>query len=241
MRTATALLLSALLWLAASPASAAPSWAWPPKLELAGEFAGVSYGNLADFTGYRPTADDQLDEPREYRFGYENGSLAGFRVGLRLHPELVLSWSRLYGDTRYEVEIDGQVQIHQPDGLPPVQLPDVELRADWISLALSSSRLRWNGVQPVLRLGYGWLLQSQRARPDQEDADFQLLGRPPRNYSDSDRGIEAGLGLRWRWRALRVGAELRSFHWRYAPDDPFVPEKTAHLWAGSLSAGLGLF
>lgn len=230
------------LLVAAPPAAAAPSWLWPPPLELAGELASADYGTLADFDAHREgSVGGSLDRPRNYRYGYEGGQLSGFRLGLRLHPQLVLRWSRLYGESRYEASVDGQPLAHDPGGLPPVQLPDVDLRADWITLAMSSSRLEWKGVQPVLQLGYGWLLQSQQARPDQARAQFQPLGRPPRNYSDSDRGIEVGAGLRWRWRALRVGADLRSFHWRWAPDDQYVPERTVHLWAGSLWAGVGLF
>jgi hypothetical protein len=183
------------------------------------EYGYVWFDPLADYTQLDPGTN--LPENRRYELASAN--VLGLRVGLRLHEELDFLWSRMYATSRYRVFINGEEAQPVEDGVAPVRLPDVETRFDLFSFRYRPARIRLGPIQPMAGLGLGWLLLSQQG-------EFRPPGELPKDYSDSDFGWELSAGLESRWRWLRAGVEGRSFHWRWDPQDEFVPARTTHAW-----------
>jgi hypothetical protein len=221
IRAGIASMILLLVAFHAQPASA--MWR---NLELVGAAEGgyVWFDDLANYVGYQPS--QPIDQPLPLRYTLADGSITGFRLGLAVHSQLEILWSRLWSSSRARVFADGQELVSNPDAVPAVLLPDVDVRIDMITLGYRIAQLEYFHVAPVVRLGYGWVLTSQ-------SEDIVLPGRVPANYSDSDKALEASLGLTWRWKAMELGAEFRSFHWRWDPEDALIPARNTRAWMAS--------
>jgi hypothetical protein len=198
-------------------------------------FGGAEHGflrfsDLAVYTGYVDTGPERLDVPRYYRYGLRDEAVQGFRVGVRVRDQFELSWHHLTAHSRYQAWIDG-VQLVEDPLDPFTKLPVVDMSFDLIGVGWRIAELERARIAPHLRLGFGWVLSSQ-------EGEFQVLARPRDNFSDSDKTIEFSGGLDWRWRHYEVGAEIRTFHWRFDTDDPAVPSRITHAWMWSLRAGV---
>jgi hypothetical protein len=204
----------------------------PFRIEAAGEWANLRFSPLAEYSRFATGLNGDRDEQREIRF--DDTDVRGFRVGISPHPDFEFGWSRLLGVTNYEFSVDGVPSIHGDDSAgPAVLLGRVDLRFDLISVRLRPSRFKLGPIRPVLGLGYGWVLQSQQNA-------FRPPNSLPVDYSDSDKAVEATLGLRGEWSRFHGGAQLRSVHWNWNTEDPKIPEHTTHAWSFGLWFGIQL-
>jgi hypothetical protein len=191
----------------------------------------MQFGNLADFTGYRFTADDEIDEVRTYQYKLRDETMRGFRMGLRFRKQLDLVWSRLWCDSAYQVWMDGEEVADDPDAAISSQLPEVEVRLDMLILAWRMESYRFGAFVPTLRAGYGWTLMSQQG-------PFQLPYRPEVDNSQSADTFELAAGLEGNWRIFQVGTEIRGFTFRWESEDINVPASQVWSWMWSLRVGL---
>ncbi len=214
--------------LLAGPGRSEAGWL-PFRIETSGEWASVRFSPLASYSRF---ATEEGDRPQEREIRFDDTDLRGFRVGISPHPDIELGWSRLFGITNYEVDVNGVGAIHGDDSAgPAILLGRLDLRFDLISLRLRPSKLAWGPVRPVIGLGYGWVLQSQQN-------PFRPPNSLPVDYSDSDKAVEATLGVESGWKIFRGGAQLRSVHWRWDSEDPKIPAKTTHAWQFGLWFGV---
>lgn len=240
------LLLLATLGLAAGlgggPAPAAGFWR-NLEIEAAFEQGYVAYGSLADFTNVdEPNIGEGLTVPEEWLFELEDESATGFRVALRLHPDVEVSWSHLISNTRYRISKDG-VALETDPVVTTIStaIPAVDTRLDMITLGIRISRFELAQIVPLVRIGVGWALTSQQG-------PLRFTGLPvaigevvtslDRDYSDSDLALETSIGAEWRWRFLSVGAELRGVHWRWDAGLDVVPPKVVHSFLPVLRIGV---
>jgi hypothetical protein len=229
----SALLSITVLMTVASPANA--DWRGL-RFSAAYEAGEMRFSQLLDFTDFAfAPGEGSLDLPREYRYEYRDGDATGFRLGVEFNDEFEVIWSRVELESSYRILVDDVELVD--DTVTRVSIPDIDFRFDMISLGYQPAALRRWGVGPRLRAGYGWVLHS-------ESGPLQPLAIRGANHSDSDKGFEFSGGLEGRWRWLRAGAEIRTFHWRWSPNDPpnegedRVPSTTAHsmqfgFWAGA--------
>ncbi len=198
---------------------------WPrPHLSLGGVVGQASFGNLVDFLAFQPNGNG----PETIRAQYADADFRGFRVGLRLHPDLEVTWTRQTGDSRYRYWLDG---VEAVDGLQDgveVRLAPVDLRVDVLGFTFRPQAWRRWGIGPVLNAGMGWI--DQRAQ-----GDF----RPPQQFfgldwDDTDLLGAIGLGLEGRWHFLRAALEWNTLHWRFEPADGRFPRETVHATLPSL-------
>jgi hypothetical protein len=231
--------------------------AWTPPAARAGvlgrlhlqgsvEFADFHFADLARWT--RTVPDFPTDSGQEWRLDLEDVGTTGFRVGLLLDDRAELTWSRFLAHTRYRAYIDGQEVTPDLEG-PALFLPEsVDMRFDAVSFGMRLTELRvrasrWLTVDPVARLGYGWVLTSQ-------SGPIALGLLPEQNFSDSDKMVELSAGLVVRAGPaeilgtsvgpIEVGGELRSFHFRWDAEDPndYFPARTTYAIAWTARVGL---
>lgn len=222
------LMLCLLLVALASPARAE---LLPWGVELSGEWSFSRFTPLADYTRFE---DSGGDRPQARKVEYDDTWLRGFRLGLAPHRDVEIAWTRLWGTSNYDLEIDGETQVHGDDSDgPAILLSRLDLRFDLVSVRLRPKALEFGPLRPVFGLGFGWVLQSQQGpfRPP----DFLAA-----DYSDSDKALEATIGLETRWRFLQGGAQLRSVHWRWDSGDPRIPEQGTHSWQFGIYLGAAL-
>lgn len=218
----------------AAPESAGAFWRGL-RLIGAGEAGYVGFGDLANFVAYLQTGGSpgEIDEPLPIRYTLADETAVGFRLGLELYPRLEILWSRLGVSTRARVFANGVELESNPDAVPRVVIPDMDVRFDTISVAYRFDQLTLWNIAPLARVGFGWILTSQKE-------DLVLPGRLPVDYSDSDKGWEISAGLVWRWRWLQAGGAFRTFHWRWDTEDQFIPARTARAWMASGWVGVRL-
>jgi hypothetical protein len=191
----------------------------PFHFEASGEWAHLKFSHLAEYSRY---AVGDRDEQRLIR--YRPTDARGFRAGISPHSGLEIGWTRLFATTYYEVDVDGVPVIDGDDSNgPPALLGRVYLRFDMISLRFRPARLAVGPVRPVFGVGFGWVLQSQQST-------FRPPNSLPVDYSDSDKAIEATVGLRYEVSRLSAGAQLRTVHWNWDSGDPKIPAQTTHSW-----------
>jgi hypothetical protein len=200
------------------------------RIILEYERGDMHFGDLANFTAYRNTTSG-LDTYWSYRYELRDETLEGFRLGLRFGGQLDFVWSRLWGTSAYQVWLDDEEQVHDPEANPRVLLPEVDIRLDMLTLAWRMDSMRVAGIVPSLSMGYGWILTSQKG-------PFQAPFRLPVDNSDSDDVFSLGVGLEGNWRILQVGTELSGLTWRWESTDPRVPSSQVYSWMWSLRAGL---
>jgi len=211
-------------WLGATLAPLPASAGLPrPHPVVGADYGPVWFDYLADYTQLDPATN----RPENRRYELSDEQFLGLRLGLRLHRELDFVWSRLYATPRYRVFINGEEALPVEDEAAPVRLPELDVRFDLLSFRYRPEPLRLGPLRPIVSGGLGWLLLSQQG-------EFRPPGELPKDYSDSDFGWELGLGLESQWRWIRGGIEGRSFHWRWDPEDEFVPARTTHAWMLSL-------
>jgi hypothetical protein len=196
------------------------------------EHGTMYFGDLADFTGYRYTADGQLDAERTYRYKLSDEPMNGFRLGLRFRGQLDFVWSRLWASSGYQVWLDGEpVQNSEPGSPLKVELPAVDVRMDMLTLAWRVKSVEESAISPTLRIGYGWTLLSQQG-------SFQAPFRPPVDDSQSDDTFELAAGVEGKWKLVQAGMELRGFTFRWDSEDANVPSSQVWNWMWSLRVGL---
>jgi len=227
------LLVTLMFALLVAPRSGEAGWG-PFRLFVAGEAGSLLFDELAEFTGYVEGASGQPDRAESLRYDLADASAFGFSAGLELGPDVRLSWSRQEARSHLEAFLDGREIQDDPAADPRIDIPRVDLRIDLIALTYRPQRLAWGGVGPYVRVGYGWFLMSQR-RPFRPTPS-----RLPRNFSDSDGTTEATVGAEARWRFLRAGAELRTLHWQWDPEDDKVPGRTTHAVSPVYWLGISL-
>jgi hypothetical protein len=242
LRLSSASLALALLTVTAAPGPAGAFWR-NLKLEAAFEQAYVAYGSLADFTNVvEPSLGEGLTVPEDWLFELEDETATGFRLAVRLHRDLEISWSHLISNTRYRISRDGVALRTDPEVTAiSTSIPAVDTRFDMITLGMRISRLQTANIVPLVRLGVGWVLTSQQG-------PLRFTGLPvsldevvtslDRDYSDSDVALEASVGAEWRWRFVSVGVEMRTVHWRWNTGLDFIPSRVVHSFLPMLRIGV---
>jgi len=158
-------MLCALLLMALSPVvDAAAAWG-PFRVGVSGETGRLVFDELSEFTGFVEGASGQPDRSENLRYELEDTGVDGFALQVELGDEFRLSWSRQTGKSRLAAIIDGVDIQDDPNADPVITIPAVELRVDLISLSYHPRRLRWHGLGPYLRAGYGWVLTHRQPLP----------------------------------------------------------------------------
>ncbi len=192
------------------------------------EVGAFRMGDLANYLGFDP----RENAPVAVALRLRDEPMKGFRLGLRPHPSFEVVWSRLHADSRTQVDVGGSALVEDPDAPAPVILPPVSVRIDMITMGFRINRWKvWQFV-PTARVGFGWVLLS----PD--EALRGIPDQPPVAFADSDKALEASVGMTGTWRFLELSGELRSVHWRWDPESDLIPGRTTHAWGATISAGL---
>lgn len=237
---------AALALLAAAPPAARAGVLGRIHLQASFEAADFGFADLARWT--RTVPDFPTDRGQDWRLDLEDVGATGFRAGLLLDDRAELTWTRLSAKSRYHAFIDGQEVTPDQEGLALYLPESVDVRFDAVSFGLRLTELRVRPtrrltIDPVARVGYGWVLTSQ-------SGPMALGLLPPQNFSDSDKLVEFSAGLVVRAGPaeilgtsigpLEVGGELRTFHFRWDAEDPndYFPARTTSAIAWTARVGL---
>jgi len=217
----------------AAPTAVATARLLSPSLKvlLEYEYGRLDLSDLANFSSYRITGTGTLDTYRRYRYALRSENTNGFRLGVRLRDQLDLYWTRMAADSRYQVWVDGEEQVSDPEGVPRVDLPKVHLRQDILSAGWHIRSVQWQRISPTVHAGVGWTLTSQ-------GEGFQATYRPSVDNSDSRLTLELGGGLDWNWRKIEIGIDVRTSTFRWESEDNQVPASQIWTWTGSLHGGI---
>lgn len=206
-----------------------------PRPQLGVEMSSVRFSPLVDFVAFREGVPESgiPDLPQPRLLEAEDTELNGFSLGLSLHPDLVVAWTRHTGSSQLRWFVDGTERFdgQQADGVT-TRLPEFEYTLQVYSLRWAPGRVRWRDrVGPVVGLGIGSIDQEQ-------DGELNTDGRPL-EWGDRDTVFEAMAGVEGRTRYARAGLDVRMARWVFEPASTTVPAEVviAWQWVGWLRVG----
>lgn len=205
------------------PSPARADW---PRPQFGFEFASVQFSPLVDFVAFREGVPESgiPDVPQPRRLEPEDTDFRGFSLGLSLHPDLVVAWTRHTGQSQLKWFVDGQERFdgQERDGVT-TRLPEFDYTLQVFSLRWAPGAVRWRDrVGPVLGLGIGSIDQEQTG-------PLNTDGRPL-EWGDQDTVFEAMTGVELRVPYARAGFDVRMARWVFEPESTTVPAETVIAW-----------